>query len=87
MFERSHTKDAPLVEFMYIVFTRVPGKSYCRRLRSLLCLCDVFRALTPLCLDCARALWASFCFRLCLFNVSFIVEEQSHNQALSMTKP
>ena len=31
---------------MYLVFTRVPGESYCRRLRSLLlCLCDVFRAL------------------------------------------
>ena len=30
---------------MYLVFTRMPGESYCRRLRSLLlCLCDVFRA-------------------------------------------
>ena len=38
------------VEFMYLVFTRMPGKSYCRRLRSLLlCLCDVFR---PFCVDC-----------------------------------
>ena len=27
---------------MYFVFTRMPGKSYCRRLGSLfLCLCDV----------------------------------------------
>ena len=36
----------PLVEFMYLVFTRMPGESYRRRLRSLLlCLCYVFRAL------------------------------------------
>ena len=35
----------PLVEFMYLVFTRMPGESYRRRLRSLLlCICDVFRA-------------------------------------------
>ena len=31
---------------MYIVFTRMPGESYRRRLRSLLLyICDVFRAL------------------------------------------
>ena len=30
----------PLVEFMYLVFTQ--GESHSRRLRSLLCLCDVF---------------------------------------------
>ena len=36
----------PLAEFMYLVFTRTPGESYRRRLRSLLlCLCEVFRAL------------------------------------------
>ena len=29
-------EDVPLVEFMYLVFTRIPGDSYCRRLRSLL---------------------------------------------------
>ena len=35
---------------MYLVFTCMPADSYCRRLKSLLCLCDVFRAeLTPLC--------------------------------------
>ena len=34
------------VEFMYLVLTRMPGKSYCRQLRSLLlCLCDVFGVL------------------------------------------
>ena len=39
-------KDVPLVEFMYLVFTRMPGKSYRRRLRSLLLyLCYVFGAL------------------------------------------
>ena len=38
--------DVPLVEFMHLVFTRMPGESYRRRLGwSLLCLCDVFRAL------------------------------------------
>ena len=39
-------EDVSLVEFMYLVFTGMPGESYCRRLRSLLLyLCDVFRAL------------------------------------------
>ena len=39
-------EDVLLLEFMYPVFTGMPGESYCRRLRSLLlCLCDVFRAL------------------------------------------
>ena len=43
---KERTKDAPLVEFMYLVFTRMPGESYCRRLRSLLLYwCYVFRAL------------------------------------------
>ena len=38
-------EDIPLVEFMYLVFTRMPGESYRRRLRSLLLyLCYVFRA-------------------------------------------
>ena len=43
--------DVPLVEFMYLVFTHVPGESYSRRLRSLLLYsCDVIRALiNPLC--------------------------------------
>ena len=30
---------------MYVVFTRRPGESYCRRFRSLLSLFDVFREL------------------------------------------
>ena len=29
-------EDVPLVEFMYLVFTRMSGESYRRRLRSLL---------------------------------------------------
>ena len=38
-------EDVPLVEFMYLVFTRMSGESYRRRLWSLLLrLCDVFRA-------------------------------------------
>ena len=39
-------EDVPLVEFMYLVFTRMPGENYRRQFRSLLlCLCCVFRAL------------------------------------------
>ena len=42
----SFLEDVPLVEFIYLVFTHMPGESYYRRLRSLwLCLCNVFRAL------------------------------------------
>ena len=38
--------DVPLVEFMYLVFTRMPGENYRRRLMSLLLyLCNIFRAL------------------------------------------
>ena len=38
--------DVPLAEFIYLEFTRMPGRSYRRRLGSLVvCLCDVFRAL------------------------------------------
>ena len=39
-------EDVPLVDFiMYLAFTRMPGETCSRRLRSFLCLCDVFRAL------------------------------------------
>ena len=42
----SFFEDVPVVEFMYLIFTRVPGESYRGRLRYLLlCLCYVFRAL------------------------------------------
>ena len=41
----SFLEDVPLVDFTYLVITRIPV-SYRRRLRSLLlCLCDVFRTL------------------------------------------
>ena len=52
-------EDVPLVEFMYLVFTRMPGESYRRRLGSLLlCVCDVFRALinSSVCVFCTSAL-------------------------------
>ena len=32
-------EDVSLVEFMYLVFTRMPGESYRRRLRSFCCTC------------------------------------------------
>ena len=38
-------EDVPLAEFMYLVFTRMPGESCRRRLGSLLLyLCYVFQA-------------------------------------------
>ena len=45
-------KKVPLVEFMYLVFTRMPGESCLGRLRSLyMYLCHVFQALinSPVC--------------------------------------
>ena len=58
----------PLVEFMYLLFTRMPCENYRRRLGSLLFVfvTSFERKLTPLCVDSARALWASFCFTRCL---------------------
>ena len=38
-------EDTLLMEFMYLVFTRMPGETYRKRLRPLLLyLCEVFRA-------------------------------------------
>ena len=58
----------PLVEFMHLVFTRMPGERYHRRLRSLLLwLCDVFRVLinSLVCRFCTSALGlVLFGFRL-----------------------
>ena len=46
-------EDVPLVEFMYLVFTRSPGESYRWRLRSLLLyLCYIFRALIDSLVSC-----------------------------------
>ena len=40
-------EDVPVLEFLYLVFTRMLGESYRRRLGSLLLhLCYVFRALS-----------------------------------------
>ena len=51
--------DVSLVEFVYLVFTRMPGESYCKRLRSfLLCSCDVSRVpVDSLCLLIAHRFW------------------------------
>ena len=52
-------EDVPLVKFMYLAFTRMPGESYRRRLGSLLLyLCYVFRALinSLVCWFCTSAL-------------------------------
>ena len=44
--EKKGCTSGSLVEFVYLVFTRMPGESYCRGLRSLLLhLCYVFWAL------------------------------------------
>ena len=51
-------------EVLYFVFTCMPDESYSRRLRSVLCLCDVFRALIKFSsVDSEQALWASFLFQ------------------------
>ena len=55
----THHEGVPLVEFMYFVFTRLPGESYRKRLGSLLLyLCYVFRALinSLVCCFCTSAL-------------------------------
>ena len=52
---RYPSEDVLLVEFMYLVFTCMPGESYHRRLRTLLLyLCYVFQALI-------NSLVSSFC--------------------------
>ena len=37
--------DVPLLEFVYLVFTRMPGESHRSDSVVLLCLCDVFQAI------------------------------------------
>ena len=39
------TSEILPVEFIYLAFTHMPSKDYCRRLGAFMCLCDVFRAL------------------------------------------
>ena len=56
-------EDVPLVDFMYLLACQVrvtvgdSGLCYCT------CVTCFERSLTPLCVDSARALWVSFCFR------------------------
>ena len=71
---KHNNKDVPLVRFMYLV---LPGESNHKRLKSLLCLCDV------LCVDSARALWVSFCFKFMFllaesFTGYWILVDESH---------
>ena len=43
MVPKLHIDDIPVVEFMDLSFTPIPGENYRRRIRSLLlCLSDVF---------------------------------------------
>ena len=63
----SATEHVLLVELMYLVFTRMPGESYRKQLRSsLLSLCDDFRALINLVLllffSCVLSLSLSLSF-------------------------
>ena len=54
-------EDVRRVGFMYLVFTRMPGESYRRRLSSLLYLCYVFRALINSLVRCSCCFFLSFC--------------------------
>ena len=69
------TKDVPQVEFMYLVFTSLPGESYRRRLRSLLVyLCDVFWALinSLVCWFIYKNVCVAVWYRLCGCVVPFV---------------
>ena len=70
-------------EFVYFVFTRMPVESYRRRLRSLLYLCDVFRALITslVCWFCTSALG------LVPFQISYPKREIKENREGSHTRP
>ena len=69
------TVNVPLVEFMYLEFTRMPGKSYCRQLAYLLLyLRDIHRALI-------NFLVCSFCNQVSVFTfhlTSLQLTEGSH---------
>ena len=70
-------KHVPLVEFIYLLFTRMPDESYRRRLRSLLlCLCDFFRALSNsfVCWFCTSALRGLLLFQFVLPAVLLLPE-------------
>ena len=66
----------------------MPGESYRSRLRSLLLyLCYVFPAVLvlriSLCVDSARALWASFCFRFVVYEL-FVTLPLTINENMKM---
>ena len=73
----------PLVEFMYLLFTRMPGESCRRRFRSLsLYSCDVIRVLITSLVCWFRIAIAKFvcfgffvCFGLVLFPTSFDISK------------
>ena len=84
----ANDEDVPQVEFMYFVFTRMPGESYRRRLRSLLLyLCYVFRALinSLVCWFCAlyfryapaRCCCCCCCFVISLYHYRFISQRRN----------
>ena len=56
----SHKHNSGGIYDMYLVFTCMPGESYCRWLGSLLCLCDSFEALinSPVCWFSFVLVWA-----------------------------
>ena len=58
----SFLEDVPLVQFMYLVFTRMLGESYRTRLRSLLYLCYVFWAQIN---SLAGWFWHGCCHAVC----------------------
>ena len=75
--------DVPLVEFMYLVFTCMPGERYHRKLGSLLllCFCDVFRGLinslvcwshhfVPVCLSLASSARLASVVTVCILRSS-----------------
>ena len=67
------SEDVPVVEFMYLVFTCMPGESYHRQLWSLLLyLCYVFPALI-------NSLVCRFCYVI-LGIVNFLSAEEKRDE-------
>ena len=75
------SEEVPLVEFMYLVFTRMPGESYRRRLRSLLLyLCYVF-----VCWFCTSAL-SHVLFQIWRSSQHYYLHSYSHSMMSKSTK-
>ena len=69
-------EDVPQVEFMCLVFTHMPGESYCRWLGSLLlCLCHIFPVLinSLVCCVCFCVFQGCFWADVCLLNASLLL--------------